>query len=305
MTATASASPSATATATATATRRLQLPRATASASASATTTATDTATATSTEVIVATATATGTATATSTDTATATPTATATGAGVTAVNLCPSVGATPVSSPGSSGNYTVLAGQSVSNTGSTTITGNLGISPGAAAPPNVTGSPGVSGVTDDSNGNSLNGENILGAAITDAAGRAVNMTIANGELGGLTLVGGVYQSGISSFSISASDLTLDAQGDSSTIWIFQMPSSTLTTVTGNVVLTNGALGCNVFWQVGSSATLGTNTIFYGNILATTSVTMTTGATIPQGRALAQNGSDTFDTNTIGGCACP
>jgi hypothetical protein len=218
-------------------------------------------------------------------------------------VNLCPAVGATPVQTPGSSGNYTVLAGQSVTNTGSTTITGNLGISPGATTPPNVTGAPSVTGFTDDSNGNSLKGENILGAAFTDAAGRS--FTTVNSELGGQTLVGGVYRSTATSFSISAMELTLDAQGDPTTVWIFQMPSSTLTTVTGNVVLTNGALGCNVFWQVGSSAMLGTNTIFEGNIMAGASITMATGATIPQGRALAETGSVTFDTNTIGGCVCP
>jgi hypothetical protein len=240
----------------------------------------------------------------TPTETATATPTPSPTPMIVAPVALCPSAGSTSVPTSGSSGNYTLLAGQTITNTGTTVLTGNIGVSPGAAPPHDVKGdAPHLTGTTDDGNANSLNGEDILGAAITDAAGRSFS-TIP-GELGGTTLFAGVYRSEISSFSISSSDLTLDAQGDPSAVWIFQMPSSTLTTVTGNVVLTNGANGCNVFWQVGSSATLGTDTTFYGNIMATTSITLTTRAQIPMGRALAQNGSLTMDTNKIGGCTCP
>jgi hypothetical protein len=274
-------------------------PTPTATETPTPTPTPTDSATPIATETPSPTPTPTDSPTPTATATATAAPTATP--EDVAAVVLCPSEGATPASSPGSSGNYTLLAGQSVTNTGPTTIDGNLGVSPGATTPPNVTGAPVVTGFTDDSNANSLNGENILGGAITDAAGRTPSMPI-DPELGGQTLVGGVYSPNTGgAFSIS-SDLTLS--GDSSTIWIFQM-ASTLTTTTGNIVLEGGADGCNVFWQVGSSATLGTNTTFYGNIMATTSITLTTGATIPKGRALAQNGSVTLDSNTIGGCTCP
>jgi len=260
-------------------------------ASATATATATPTATATT----IGGATATGTATATATSTAIAPL--------VTAVNLCPSPGATPATmgtvGPGSAGNYTVLAGQSISNTGLTMITGNLGLEPGSSVGLGLN----VSGSVDVDNANAINGQNILTAAINDAASRTPTATLP-AELGGTTLVGGVYTTG-STFSISAAPLTLDGQGNPNTVWIFQVPTS-LTTVTGNVVLTNMANGCNVFWQVGSSATLGTNTTFYGNIMSTASITLTTGAKIPQGRTLAQvGGSITFDTNMIGGCTCP
>ena len=157
-------------------------------------------------------------------------------------------------------------------------------------------------GTTDDGNANALKGQNILQAAIVDTSGRA--FALKPGELGGTTLFPGVYRSSVSSFLISAGTLTLDAQGNPDAIWIFQMPSSTLTTVTGNVLLKNQANACNIYWQVGSSATLGTNTTFFGNILASTSITMTTGATVT-GRALAHTGSVTLDHNTINGCTCP
>jgi hypothetical protein len=284
----------------------------TATPTATATTTATPTATATPSTTTTATPTATATS-ASETATATATPAATTTGSPtatptalaplVTAVNLCPSPGATPATmgtvGPGSAGNYTVLAGQSITNTGPTTITGNLGLEPGSSVGLGLL----VSGSVDIDNANAINGQTILTAAINDAASRTPATTLP-AELGGTTLVGGVYTTG-SSFSISAAPLTLDGQGNPNTVWIFQVPS-TLTTVTGNVVLTNMANGCNVFWQVGGSASLGANTTFYGNIMSTASITLTTGATIPQGRTLAQvNGSIAFDTNTIGGCSCP
>ena len=258
------------------------------------------TATATATATPTATATTIGGATATSTATATATSTPLA--PLVTAVNLCPSPGATPATmgtvGPGSAGNYTVLAGQSITNTGPTKVTGNLGLEPGSSVGLGIL----VSGSIDIDNANAINGQNILTAAINDAKSRTA--TTIGAELGGTTLVGGVYTTG-SSFSISSEPLTLDGQDNPNTVWIFQVPSS-LTTVTGNVVLTNMANGCNVFWQVTSSASLGTNTTFYGNIMSTASITLTTGAKIPEGRTLAQvGGSITFDTNMIGGCTCP
>ena len=205
-------------------------------------------------------------------------------------VNLCPATSGSP-------GNYAVLAGASVTNVPPTTIIGNLGISPGST----LTGAPLVTGVTDLGNANSLNGQNILTAAITDANSRTP--TDIPADLGGQILNGGVYTTLSGAFTMST-DLTLNAQGDPSTVWIF-LAASSLTTTTGNVVLENGALGCNVFWVLGSSATLGTGTTFFGNIMAHTSITLTTGTTIPAGRALAQIGSVTLDDNTITGCACP
>jgi hypothetical protein len=92
--------------------------------------------------------------------------------------------------------------------------------------------------------------------------------------------------------------LTLDGQGNANAVWIFQIASSLTTLGTSNIVLAGGASAHNIFWQVGSSATLGTNSTFNGSILALTSVTLTTGATL-NGRALARNGAVTLDTNMV------
>jgi hypothetical protein len=121
------------------------------------------------------------------------------------------------------------------------------------------------------------------------------------GDLVGQTLTAGVYKS-TSSLAVSG-NVTLDGQGNPNAVFIFQI-GSTLTTASGShIILTNSANACNVLWQVGSSATLGTNSTFAGNIMADQSITLTTGAHL-QGRALARNGAVTLDTNTIGGCNC-
>ncbi len=241
------------------------------------------------------TATPTGTPTPTPTTTTTSTPTASPT-AFVLPVALCPPPGSTPAATPGSSGNYAVLANSTITNTGTTTITGNLGLYPGTS----VTGAPTVTGFTDIDNANSLNGQNILTAAITQAMSPSPT-TIAT-ELGGQTLDAGVYNSSAGTFLISSGNLTLDAQGDPNAVWIFQM-TSTLTTITGNVVMENDGNPCNVFWQVGSSATLG-GTTFDGNILATTSISVGSSVTV-NGRLLASGGAVTLITDTINGCTCP
>src|ERR1043166_5940078 len=116
-----------------------------------------------------------------------------------------------------------------------------------------------------------------LTSAYNDAAGRTVGAIGVAGNLGGQTLAPGLYKS-TSSLEISSGDLTLDALGDPNAIFIFQM-ASTLTTTSGRqVILSGGAKAANVFWQVGSSATLGTTSVFKGNILAFASITVTTGA---------------------------
>jgi hypothetical protein len=207
---------------------------------------------------------------------------------GVPAVALCPFIG-----------NFAVLAGSTVTNTGSSVISGDVGVSPGTA----VTGFPPgmASGAIHIADGAAAQAQSALTAAYIDAAGRSGGTTVA-GDLVGKTFTAGVYKS-TSSLALSG-DVTLDAQGDPAAIFIFQI-SSTLTTGSGShVVLANGASACNIFWQVGSSATLGTNSVFKGNILALTSITITTGANL-QGRALARNGAVTLDTNVITGCSCP
>src|SRR6185436_13580385 len=134
-----------------------------------------------------------------------------------------------------------------------------------------------------------------LTTAFNDAAGRTVNAISIAGNLGGLTLTPGLYKS-TSSLEISSGDLTLDARGDGNAAFIFQI-ASTLTTTSGRkVILSGGARAANVFWQVGSSATLGTTSVFKGTIMADQSITLATGATL-EGRALARIGAVTLDGN--------
>jgi hypothetical protein len=134
-----------------------------------------------------------------------------------------------------------------------------------------------------------------------DAAGRAPTGNVA-GDLVGQVKTGGVYRS-TSSLALSGT-LTLDAQGDPNTVFVFQVASVLTTASASRVVLVNSAQACNVFWQVGSSATLGTTSDFKGTILALASITVTTGTTV-EGRALARNGQVTLDGNTFTtpGCA--
>ncbi len=199
----------------------------------------------------------------------------------------------------GSAASYAILAGSTVTSTGATFINGDLGLSPGTA----VTGfGPGIeNGTTRVSpDANAASAESDLTAAFNDVAGRTTNQIVQpSGELGGLILAPGLYKAPApGSFAISTGDLTLDAQGNSSAVWIFQMPSSTLTVGSGlQVILINGAKASNVFWQVGSSATVG-GTLFRGNILASASITLQTGATV-DGRVLTQVAAVTLVTNTV------
>ena len=207
---------------------------------------------------------------------------------GVQIVALCPFIGG-----------FSVLAGSTVTNTGPTTVTGDVGISPGTA----VTGfPPGLpSGAIHSADSAAAQAQAALTAGYIDAAGRAGGTSV-SGDLVGRTLTAGVYTS-TSSLAVTG-DVTLDAQGNSDSVFIFQI-GSTLTTGSGShVILANGAKACNVFWQVGSSATLGTNSEFKGNILALTSITITTGVNL-EGRALARNGAVTLDSDVITGCTCP
>jgi hypothetical protein len=142
-----------------------------------------------------------------------------------------------------------------------------------------------------------------LTTAYNDAAGRTVGAIGVAGNLGGQTLAPGLYKS-TSSLEISSGDLTLDAKGDANAVWIFQI-ASTLTTTSGRqVILSGGAKAANIFWQVGSSATLGTSSGFKGNILALASITVTTGAAV-EGRLLARTGAVTLDSNTVGIVSAP
>ena len=218
--------------------------------------------------------------------------------------------GSTPSLLPvdlGAASGFAVVAQATVTNTGLTMLTGDLGLTPGVS----VTGfRPGtVNGTIQIGTPPAVAALASLTNAYADAAGRP-GPTIVAENLAGQVLTPGLYTSAATSFQITAGNLTLDAQGDANAVWIFQMPASTLTLTTPScdVILTNGAQFSNVFWQVGSSATVGVGCVLEGNLLVNTSITLTSGATV-QGRALggavAASGAVTLDTNSVsaaGGC---
>ncbi len=193
----------------------------------------------------------------------------------------------------GTAKSFAVLAGTTITNTGATTITGDVGLHPGKAA-------PGFRTVT-------LHGAKHLGDAVArkaknalvtayNAAAGATPVTNVPTELGSTTLKPGVY--GSDTLGLTGT-LTLDGEG----LYIFQAASTLITAPNSRVKLINGASACNVYWQVGSSATLDTSTRFKGTIMALTSISLKTGATL-QGRALARNGAVTMDHNTINSSSC-
>jgi hypothetical protein len=199
---------------------------------------------------------------------------------------------------------FAVLAASTVTNVPTppvppTVINGDLGLSPGTS----VTGFPPgiVNGVMHLGDAEAIQAQSDLTIAYNDAASRTPNITVPGGDLGGITLSPGVYKSTSSLFLTGT--VTLDAHGDPNAVFIFQIASTLITSSTSNVNLINGAQPCNVFWQVGSSATIGTNSFFKGNILALTSIAAQAG-TVIEGRALARNGAVTLDTNTITRAAC-
>jgi hypothetical protein len=205
-----------------------------------------------------------------------------------------------PVSGLGTACTFGILAGQTVTNvTGTvTTVGGNVGVWPGTA----VTGfgpPASITGAIDAGDPVAQAAQGDLTTAYNNAAG-AAGGAVLTADIGGQTLPPGVYRTTSAQPSLGITgNLTLDGKGDPNAAWIFQVVS-TLTTAAGNseVILANGAQSKNVLWQVGSSATLGTNTIFVGTIIAEASVTATTGASL-DGRALARTGSVTLDTTTV------
>jgi hypothetical protein len=194
---------------------------------------------------------------------------------------------------------FGVLAGSTVTNSGATVVLGNLGVSPGTAitgftgiAP----GGPGlVSGAIHSADAFAALAQSQLTTAYNAAAGAASTATVA-GDLGGLTLFPGVYTSS-STLGITGT-VTLNALGNPNAQFIFQIGSALTTATSSSVLLINGAQPSNVFWQMGSSATLGTTSTFSGNLLALSSISLGTGAVL-QGRALARNGAVTLLSNTI------
>jgi hypothetical protein len=199
----------------------------------------------------------------------------------------------------GTADSFAVLGGSSVTNTGPSVISGDLGVSPSPA----VSGFPPATvtaGAVHAADAVALQAKGDLVTAYNDAAGRSSTATI-SADLAGSTLTPGVYTSA-SSLGLSGA-LTLDARGDPNATFVFQAGSTLIAGPGSRVLLIGRAQACNVFWQVGSSATIGTTSTFAGNIMALTSISLTTGATL-NGRALARNGAVTLDTNTITRAAC-
>ena len=208
---------------------------------------------------------------------------------------------------------YSILAGSIVTNSGPTTVSGNLGVSPGIGVLPHVTGfppgivnPPGTIHDADVNAGLAQAADTTAFGALSAAANAACDVTYgAEQDLAGLTLAPGVYCFPTSAQLTTGVALTLDAGGDPAAVWIFRMTSGLNTTpgVSANVILINGASPCNVWWKVGSSATIGSGTRFIGNILALTSISLGNGASL-EGKVLAQTGAVTLNSNTISGPNC-
>jgi hypothetical protein len=202
----------------------------------------------------------------------------------------------------GTAENFAVLGGQTVTNTGATHVTGNMGVAPGTA----ITGfPPGIlTGETHAADEVALLAQNDVNTAWNTLAGQACNTDLTGQDLGGLTLTQGVY-----CFSSSAQltgPLVLDAQGDPAATWVFQVATALNTASNASVTVINSGSACNVYWEIGSSATIGANNAFAGNIVARTSISVGVSTDLI-GRALAHTGSVTMETNdiTLPNCAAP
>lgn len=199
----------------------------------------------------------------------------------------------------GTSQGFSVLGASTLTNTGSSVLTGDVGVWPGTA----ITGFPPgtVNGTMHAADFVAQQAHIDATTAYTTLAGMAMTANLTGTDMGGLTLTPGVYFFESSAFLTGT--LTLDAQGNPDALFVFQIGSTLISASNASVVTINGADACDLYWQVGSSATLGTGTAFQGNILALASITMTTGATLDEGRAIALTGAVTMDTNRItAGC---
>jgi hypothetical protein len=201
-------------------------------------------------------------------------------------------LGATATVGLGSAASFSVLAGSTVTNTGPTTMFGDLGLYPGTS----VTGEPRVLGRTYVNDQVAIEAKNALTTAYTNAESRPPSGS-AGTQLAGQSFSPGVYNAS-ESLLLSSGSVTLNAEGNPNAVFIFQIGSTLITGSNTTVSLVNGAQACNVFWQVGSSATLGSGTHFVGTIMASASITANTAATI-HGRLLARTAAVTLEDNTI------
>jgi hypothetical protein len=200
----------------------------------------------------------------------------------------------------GTADRFAVLGGSTITNTGDSVINGDLGLHPGSA----VTGFPPgtINGAQHVSNALAQQAKIDLTTAYKDAAGRPLTATLPP-DAGGRVFTAGVYRTGsVPSLGLTGT-LTLDGQGDPRAVFIFQIESTLVTATDSSISFINGAQACNTYWQVGSSATLGTRTAFRGNILALTSISVNDGVTV-DGRLLARNGAVTLINDTITRSQC-
>ena len=199
----------------------------------------------------------------------------------------------------GTAANFGALAGSTVTNTGSSIVNGNVGVSAGSAVtgfPPGVV----VGGTIHNNDATAIQAQVDLGTAYASILPMPCTQDLSGIDLGGLTKTAGTYC--YTSSAQLTGTLTLDAQGNPNAVFIFKIGTTLTTASASRVLVINGGSSCNVFWQVGSSATLGTTTSFAGNILAQASITLNTGATL-SGRALARVGAVTLGTNNVTACA--
>lgn len=215
------------------------------------------------------------------------------------------SIAAQPTVNLGTTSSFAILAGSTITNSGTTTINGDAGGDVGLFPGSSFVGQAGVTTTgtvyLSDGGGVASDAKDALVFAYNDAAGRAVDTPIAAALGGGMILTPGTYNSA-SSIQINGT-LTLDAQGDPNAVFVFQAGSTLTTASDSNILLTNGARYCRIFWQVGTSATLGTDSHFVGHIFAMESITANNGATV-QGQLLARTGAVTLENNTITNGIC-
>jgi hypothetical protein len=199
----------------------------------------------------------------------------------------------------GNTKNFAILAGSTITNTGSTVVYGDIGLFPGTS----ITGLADIvlDGEVYLTDTDASLAKDALVEAYNDVAGRTP-VTIIATELGGQTLLPGVYTSESGTFEITGT-LTLDAQGDQDAIFIFQMASTLITAANSDVNLINAATSCEVYWQVGSSATLGVDSRFTGRIYASESITLNNKAEV-MGQILAMTGAVTLDDNVVSNQLC-
>ena len=217
-------------------------------------------------------------------------------GLGMTSASMA--VAATVANSPidlGGAEEFGVLGGSAVTNTGTTIVNGNVGVSPGTS----ITGFDGApsglaTGTQHSADAVASQAQTDLTGAIDDAAGLSPTVSGLD-NLSGLSLVPGVYSGGELSLN-TGGNLTLAGNADS--VWVFQAASTLIVGSGSTITMTGGASSCNVFWLVGSSATIGTDAEFVGTVLANTAITANTGATI-EGRLLASTAAVTLDNNVI------